>query len=125
MPSPPRSPPLATNAVQDEYFSDSWNKKQKGGAAYTISESVRDFLCEKLITVFLSERKAVKQDCVEVGAYLDKNGLVSPRLLEEWMEIWDYAGDLRFRGFVGGEGYMRGLFVFFDSTMVGKDLKPG
>ena len=122
---PPRSPPLAAQAIQDECFSDSWKKKRKVGAAYTISESVRDFLCKKLTTIFLSERKAVKQDCLEVGAYLDKDGLTSPRLLEEWVEIWDYAGDLRFRGFVGGKGYTRGLFVFFDSTLVGKDLKAG
>lgn len=45
--------------------------------------------------------------------------------LQQWVEVWDYAGDLRFRGFVGENAVARSLFVFFDSSVVGKDLKPG
>ena len=88
---------------------------------------MRDFLCGKLTTVFLGERDAVKQNSLEVGAYLQRrNGRPRPKLLlEEWVEMWDYAGDLRFRGFVAGGVHMKSLFVFFDKTMVDNDLKSG
>lgn len=45
--------------------------------------------------------------------------------VEVWVELWDYTGGARFRGFVAGEGQDRAMFVFFDDGVVGKDLKPG
>ena len=46
--------------------------------------------------------------------------------ISQYLEMFDYRGDLRFRGFVansteGGDS----LFVFFEHEMAGKDLKPG
>lgn len=46
-------------------------------------------------------------------------------LVSEWIEIWDYTGGVRFRGFVAGHGNQRSLFAFFDDAVIGKDLKPG
>lgn len=46
-------------------------------------------------------------------------------LVSEWIEIWDYVGDLRFRGFAAGHGDQRSLFAFFDDAVIGKDLKQG
>lgn len=43
----------------------------------------------------------------------------------EWMEIWDYAGGVRFRGFVAEKSEKKTMFVFFDSSVIGKDLKQG
>lgn len=43
----------------------------------------------------------------------------------EWVEIWDYAGGVRFRGFVGEKDGDRALFIFFDRSVIGKDLKQG
>lgn len=44
---------------------------------------------------------------------------------DAWMEIWDYRGGCSFRGFVGGQGDRKSLFAFFDSSIIGKDLKQG
>lgn len=48
-----------------------------------------------------------------------------PSLLKEWIEVWDHVGDIGFRGFIGENDLMRSLFVFFDSSVIGKNLKPG
>jgi hypothetical protein len=42
-----------------------------------------------------------------------------------WLEVWDYAGGCSFRGFVAGTGTEKCLFAFFDSGVVGRDLKQG
>lgn len=42
-----------------------------------------------------------------------------------WLEIWDYRGGCSFRGFVGGKGEGKSLFAFFDSSIIGRDLKQG
>ena len=52
--------------------------------------------------------------------YPNLNGLV-----REYVEVWDYAGGARFRGFVAEKDGERALFVFFDKEVIGKDLKPG
>ncbi|KAF2011900.1 hypothetical protein BU24DRAFT_375185 [Aaosphaeria arxii CBS 175.79] len=46
------------------------------------------------------------------------NGLVS-----DWVEIWDYVGGNRFRGFVAEKDGEKTLFVFFDQLVIGGDLK--
>jgi hypothetical protein len=45
--------------------------------------------------------------------------------IDAWIEVWDYVGGTSFRGFVGGEGEKKSLFAFFDSAVVGRDLKQG
>ncbi|GAB7348362.1 hypothetical protein MBLNU459_g6802t1 [Dothideomycetes sp. NU459] len=45
--------------------------------------------------------------------------------VKQWIEIWDYAGGVRFRGFIADKNGRKALFVFFDNTVVGKDLKHG
>ncbi|KAK2068891.1 hypothetical protein P8C59_003507 [Phyllachora maydis] len=44
-----------------------------------------------------------------------------------WLEIWDYAGGASFRAFVTKEAIEEGtektLFVFFDASALGRDLK--
>ena len=47
------------------------------------------------------------------------------RMIQEYVEVWDYACGARFRGFVAEKGDLRSLFVFFDQNSVGQDLKPG
>ena len=56
----------------------------------------------------------------EPDGFVERRGLV-----DMWIEVWDYAGGARFRGFVAGEGEDRTMFVFFDDGVVGSDLKPG
>lgn len=45
--------------------------------------------------------------------------------VDAWLEIWDYAGGCSFRGFVGGQGNQKSLFAFFDTSVIGRDLKQG
>jgi len=53
------------------------------------------------------------------GAVKDGQGV------DAWMEVWDYAGGCSFRAFVGGKGEHKSLFAFFDSAVIGRDLKQG
>jgi len=49
-----------------------------------------------------------------------------PGGVDAWLEIWDYAGGNSFRGFVARDrevDSLSTLFVFFDSGVVGRDLK--
>lgn len=46
-------------------------------------------------------------------------------LVHQWVEMFDYAGGARFRGFVASDGEETTLFVFFDEGVSGNDLKPG
>lgn len=48
------------------------------------------------------------------------NGIIS-----DWVEVWDYVGGIRFRGFVAEKSEEKALFVFFDQNVVGGDLKAG
>lgn len=53
-----------------------------------------------------------------------KGGVIS-----EWFEVWDYAGGTRFRGFISDRSWAkdvsRAMFVFFDSEVIGRDLRKG
>ena len=47
-------------------------------------------------------------------------------VVKAYVEVWDYVGSARFRGFVAEkEENERSMFIFFDQEVVGKDLKPG
>ena len=44
--------------------------------------------------------------------------------VENWIEVWDYAGGASFRAFVADNGDEKSLFVFFDiEGVLGRDLK--
>jgi hypothetical protein len=62
-----------------------------------------------------------------VGAY-DNNYFANGKggqALDAWLEVWDYSSGCSFRVFVGGNGENKSLFAFFDSAVVGSDLKQG
>ena len=40
-----------------------------------------------------------------------------------WMEFWDYVGGASFRAFLADNGEEKSLFAFFDSGLIGRDLK--
>ena len=52
--------------------------------------------------------------------YVHDKGLVS-----DWVEVWDYVGGIRFRGFVAEKAGERALFVFFDRDVIGGKIKAG
>jgi hypothetical protein len=45
--------------------------------------------------------------------------------ITDYIEMWDYVGGVRFRGFVVGKEDERTMFVFFDEAVIGADLKAG
>ena len=48
---------------------------------------------------------------------------VTPQIVQ-WLEIYDYTSDARFRGFIATNSIgLRSLFIFFEHNIVGKDLK--
>jgi hypothetical protein len=50
----------------------------------------------------------------------ERHGLVT-----DWLEVWDYVGGARFRGFIAENEGERNLFIFFDQGVFVSDLKPG
>jgi hypothetical protein len=59
-------------------------------------------------------------DSPELGSFNSEKGVVS-----DWIEMWDYVGGIRFRGFVADKKDERAMFVFFDQSIVVGDLKAG
>jgi hypothetical protein len=45
--------------------------------------------------------------------------------ITDWIEMWDYVGGIRFRGFVAEKEDEKAMFVFFDEAVIGGDLKAG
>ena len=55
----------------------------------------------------------------------DAGFLDDPGVVEKWIEVWDYVGGVRFRGFLASDEDHRAMFVFFDDNILNHDLKPG
>ncbi|PQE04817.1 ornithine decarboxylase antizyme protein [Rutstroemia sp. NJR-2017a BBW] len=146
--SPPSSPPLAalTSANELALTSSSSKKRdvngrtksRKEGAAYAIREECERLFCENMKHIFLGEEgsasngsfgmgtdtySSIDDDDVDVHSYF--GNIKMNQSIDAWVEIWDYSGGCSFRGFVGGYGEEKSLFAFFDSSVIGRDLKQG
>lgn len=145
--SPSRSPPLAATAVTKHSNSQNAHRR-RGGAAFTITEECERLFCETLKAVFLGEGNLALQDSLAMGMHDDNNGirtnrrkhqygvlatppkgdagfLEDPGVVEKWIEVWDYVGGVRFRGFLASNEDHRSAFIFFDDNILSHDLKPG
>jgi len=126
-------------------------RARREGAAYTIAEECERLFCGTLKAVFLGEGNLVLKDSLAMGAHNIDDGtkdassstaydydlLATPPadqmaahleeygLVEQWVEMWDYVGGVRFRGFVAVKGDTRTLFIFFNDNVRTYDLKPG
>ncbi|KAF2204944.1 hypothetical protein GQ43DRAFT_468630 [Delitschia confertaspora ATCC 74209] len=126
---------------------------RRGGAAYTITGECERLFCETLMAVFLGEGNLARQDSLVMGMhnqsgtageqnhmsdmqqYADRihgypspemDGIIEKRgLVNDWIEIFDYVGGIRFMGFVAEKDGEKAMFVFFDQSVIGGDLKPG
>ncbi|CZT41324.1 related to ornithine decarboxylase antizyme [Rhynchosporium secalis] len=148
--SPPSSPPLAALTSANELAlvsknnsnpkreTDGRRKSRKEGAAFLIREECERLFCETMKVVFLGDAgKTTNNGSIAIGAnahsppdesvnvYNDYFVKRPSQALDAWVEIWDYAGGCSFRAFVGGDGDKKSLFAFFDSAVVGRDLKQG
>ncbi|KAI1179237.1 ornithine decarboxylase antizyme-domain-containing protein [Nemania sp. FL0916] len=113
---------------------------RRGGATFQIREECERFFCETMRAVFQGERNMVGNGSCLTGV---NNGMLTPPDYDSlmpppsppsngqlstvgvkgWMEFWDYAGGASFRAFVAEKGHDKSLFAFFDSGLVGQDLK--
>ncbi|RDL37611.1 Uncharacterized protein BP5553_05044 [Venustampulla echinocandica] len=120
------------------------NGGRKEGAAYYIRGECERLFCETMKDVFLGEEGTSSSNGSFVmgadlhnaypsppnerrGAYdqSDYYGKTDVQDVDAWIEVWDYVGGASFRGFVGGNGENKSLFAFFDSAVIGRDLKQG
>jgi hypothetical protein len=102
--------------------------------------------CETLRSVFLGEGSQHREDSLVMGMHSTSNDygfevegypdrlMDSPEpetfnsdkgVVSDWIEMWDYVGGIRFRGFVADKKDERAMFVFFDQSVVVGDLKAG
>jgi hypothetical protein len=114
------------------------------GTTYTITEECERLFCDALRAVFLGEGKMAPNGSLVLGTKLQgRSGAaaaaaaVAPAAaakgrvaVDNWFEIWDYAGGSSFRGFVatrdgGGGNREKTMFVFFERDAIVQDLKPG
>jgi hypothetical protein len=102
------------------------------------------FCCETLKAAFLGEGKTASQDSLvmDVQSYdttasdhlarersqslgsLDSRADRDTKMVS-FLEIWDYDGGCRFRGFIAERYGKKTLFVFLDEGALGHALKPG
>ena len=83
-----------------------------------------------MTTVFLGDGGTIALDQTAMGMsrkHTDNNYIkgTSSHIVDVWLEFWDYVGGCSFRGFLGGLEDQKSLFAFFDSSVVGRDLKQG
>jgi Ornithine decarboxylase antizyme len=130
--SPPGSPPLAASYSSSGSSSSSSSSSQmstgarRRGAAYTITEESERLFCDTMKSVFLGERKVGETESVVMDTFERNAKLFGGSLIDDFLELWDYRGDARFRGFVTralGDPEDKTLVVFFDNQIVGKELK--
>ena len=122
IPSRTQSPPLATNTAFGQSLGE-MNGSCEKEAAFNIAKNCERVLSRDLRATFLGERVVARQDSCAMDASQETS--MDQKKMKEWVEIWDYAGNSRFCGFIFGHHNSRDLFVFFESTVVGKDLKLG
>lgn len=86
-----------------------------------IAEECERLFCKILKAIFLGEREYATQDLLAMSTEISHEGTS----LDKWVEVYDYVGNIRFRGFVASSRSAgRSLFIFFEVTIVGKELKP-
>ncbi|KAI2627436.1 ornithine decarboxylase antizyme-domain-containing protein [Hypomontagnella submonticulosa] len=148
LPSPPSSPPLAAITSSNQLALQPKNKKRssnapisrsrRGGATLQIREECERFFCETMKAVFQGEWNMAGNGSFLAGvnyALTPPDDYPTPPSsfsdidnkpaiqVNGWMEFWDYAGGASFRAFVTEDGDEKSLFAFFDSGLVGRDLK--
>ncbi|KAI1348905.1 ornithine decarboxylase antizyme [Xylaria sp. FL0043] len=116
---------------------------RRGGATFQIREECERFFCETMTAVFQGERNSASNGSYLTGVHgaltppddyypptpppssslPRSSGSHSSVNVKGWLEFWDYVGGASFRAFVAEKGDEKSLFAFFDSGLVGQDLK--
>ncbi|KAI0601639.1 ornithine decarboxylase antizyme-domain-containing protein [Biscogniauxia sp. FL1348] len=131
-----RSSPTTINANANAISRAS----RRGGATLQIREECERFFCETMKSVFPGEGGMAGNGSYLTGGVqqcaltppddyptppfsFSRRPSMSTVNVKGWMEFWDYAGGASFRAFVAEDGDEMSLFAFFDSGLVGCDLK--
>lgn len=124
--SPPRD--ITTRDMVDDLWPGDKRSRSTGEAAQTIAEECERLFCDTLSTMFLGERHGGPRRSLAMGAHYqnirpetNKQG----RRILEWIEVWEYATDTIYRGFISEDSRGKVMFVFFEDTVLDWDLKPG
>ncbi|KAJ5750929.1 hypothetical protein N7533_007957 [Penicillium manginii] len=104
-----------------------YRAEYKGEAMHTIPEECERLFCDTLSATFLGEGIGAEQESLGMGAFQN----IQPEFghdrdrIQKWVEVWDYAGDAIYRGFVADMNGERTFFVFFEDGAMGHGLKSG
>ncbi|KAL1962198.1 hypothetical protein VTN77DRAFT_9919 [Rasamsonia byssochlamydoides] len=127
---PATSPPLGSPAIsvaEDFWPRDKWSRNA-GEAAQTITEECERLFCDTLSALFLGERNRGQWRSLVVGAYHQNfrpDSVKNYRQIESWVELWDYANDAIYRGFVIDDSNGKTMFVFFEDRTSDHGIKTG
>ncbi|KAL1982562.1 hypothetical protein VTN96DRAFT_1219 [Rasamsonia emersonii] len=126
------SPPLGSPAISiaENFF---WPRdklsRNTGEAAQTITEECERLFCDTLSAMFLGERNCGQRRSLVVGAHRQEFRPDSVkdnyRRIESWVELWDYANDAIYRGFVVDDSNGKTMFVFFEDRTSDHGIKTG
>ncbi|KAL5389223.1 hypothetical protein DPSP01_002536 [Paraphaeosphaeria sporulosa] len=84
------------------------------------NNTTTDIVNDYGIDVRMNTSSATDSPFPEGYGWVQQKGLVS-----DWIEVWDYVGGIRFRGFVAEKADEKAMVVFFDQNVIGGDLKAG
>ena len=100
----------------------------KREAAHIISGECERLFCDILSATFRGERSLVRQELLGMNACQvtrQDHTQRGNKMIQQWVEVWDYTSDAIYRGFVTDASGERTLFVFFEESTLGHGLKSG
>ncbi|ORY15958.1 ornithine decarboxylase antizyme-domain-containing protein [Clohesyomyces aquaticus] len=81
---------------------------------------VRSYTSADTDSTHASTKQGIEHEKSDTAFDDNNDGVVT-----DYLEIWDYVGGNKFRGFVVDKDGERSMFVFFDKAVMGADLKAG
>ncbi|KAL4885380.1 ornithine decarboxylase antizyme-domain-containing protein [Aspergillus karnatakaensis] len=101
--------------------------EHKGEATHTIPGECERLFCDTLSTIFLGERRLLRQQLLGIGASRSQPNEpgYGETQIQRWVEVLDYTSDAIYRGFVTNASGEQTLFVFLTENALGHGLKSG
>jgi hypothetical protein len=124
--SPPRN--ITPRGLVGDLWPGDKRSRNTGEAAQTIAEECERLFCDTLFTMFLGERHGGPRRSLAMGAHYQSGrpeSIKHGRKVLEWIEVWEYANDTIYRGFISEDSRGKVMFVFFENNDLEWDLKPG
>jgi hypothetical protein len=152
IPSPPSSPPLAAKHASrkrggaaytiteecERLFCETLRAVFLGEGSQQRQDSLVMGVHNNTTTTSTTSAIPTNDYGVDLRRYSDSSMGSSPGMVQfptvddgdtgtitDYIEMWDYVGGIRFRGFVAEKEDEKAMFVFFDEAVIGGDLKAG